>query len=240
MSASTRLLARAACAIVLSACADTADPVAPRAEGPASTVALSVDGTGPEPTPEELAEMPSEFATAPSILSASTSVGFEPDQGRAYAMGYMTYLASDASQDVVLDLRFQNDHIATRQVHGEQSDFLPWFRALVTPAHLGVSGTCGHLADGTTNHRAWHKFIVGGWKFLSWGNDAKPSSDSEEQPGCPPPPPPPPSGGGGGDDEYDSGCELCQEWLYFIDGELVDVWWECQPIDDYWCDGLMR
>ena len=241
MFASARSLARVACAMVLSACADSTDPTAPRAESPNDVPALSLEGSGPAPTPEELAEMPSEFATEPSINVYSTDVGFSSQEGRAFAHGYMSYLASDASQDVTLDLRFENDPIGSSNAYGEQSNWLPWVRTLATTAYIGVSGDCGHLADGRTNHKAWHKFLVGGWKFMSWGNEARSSADSREQPACPPPPPPPTgTPGGGGDDEYDTGCEFCQEWLYFMDGELVDIWWECQPIDDGYCDGLMR
>ncbi len=233
----TRLLRRVACAIAVSACADSPDPVAPGAESPVAPAALSL-----APTPEELAEMPPEFATAPAIDEYGTEVIFSTVDRRAIARGYMTYFATDATQDVEIDLRFENQQIASNRVQGVASDFFPWVRLLETKVGVGVSGTCGHLADGTTSHKAWHHFTITGWKNFEWGHDGVGSGDSAEQPPCPEPPPESPygGGGGGGDDEYESDCEYCQEWLYYVDGDLVDYWWECSPISDYWCDGLMR
>ena len=187
--------------------------------------------------------MPPEFATAPSIGVYGTEVVFSVDKPQAVARAYMTYLATDATQDVQIDLRFENQEIASNSVKGVASDFYPWTRLLETRVAVAVSGSCGHLAEGTTTHKAWHHFTVTGWKTFEWGPDGVGSHGSKEQPACPEPPPSPESpddGGGGGDDEYDSGCEVCQEWLYYIDGQLVDYWWECQPTDEYRCDGLMR
>ena len=239
MIASARAILRFALGLFVLACADATDPSGPGDAASANGPALSTAGASP--TEEEFALMPSEFRTAPSILSVATDVKFLPAERRASARGYMTYLASNASQDVKLSLRFDNAVIASNSAFGEASDWLPALRALTTTAYLGVSGTCGHLAEGATAHRAWHQFLVGGWKFLSWGNHSVPSYGSAEQEACePPPPPPPPPGSGGGDgDEYQGGCELCQQWFYFINGFIVDEWWECSSIPDYYCEGLM-
>lgn len=238
MFASARWFSRLACGMVVLACADTTDPTAPSAVVSADAPQLSTEGGGAGPSPEELAEMPIEFRTNPTILDFWTDVGFLPAESRAYARGFMSYLASNAAQDVVLSLRFDNSTIASSDAFGENSDWFPAVRMLFTTAFVGVSGTCGHLADGTTNHKAWHQFLVGGWKFLSWGNTARSSGDSAEQPECPPLPPPPPAGGGSSD-EYEDGCQLCQQWFYFIDDQIVDEWWECEPIDNRYCEGLM-
>jgi hypothetical protein len=187
--------------------------------------------------------MPSEFAMSPVILAYWTNVGFLPAESRAYGRGFMSYYATNAEQKVAFSLRFENSVIARTEAVGADSEWWPANRMLFTTAYLGVSGACGHLADGTTNHKAWHQFIVGGWKFFSWGDTGRSSSDSAEQPGCEPPPPPPPqpppSSGGGNSDEYEGGCELCQQWFYVIDYQIVDEWWECSSTPDYFCEGLM-
>lgn len=236
MFASARWFSRLAFGMVLLACADTTDPTAPSAVASADAPQLSTEGGGSAPSPEELAEMPSEFASSPAIYDFGTKVEFLPAENRVIAQGTMSYLASHASQNVTLSLRFDNSPIASTEALGENSDWLPWFRGLSTTASLGVSGACGHLADGGTIHKAWHQFLVGGWKFLSWGNEARSSNDSAEQPQCAPSPPP---SGGGGPDEYEDSCWLCQQWFYYIDGEIVDEWWECDPIDGRFCEGLM-
>jgi hypothetical protein len=221
------------------ACADATDPAAPSAVVSADPPLLATDG-GAAPTEAEFAAMPAEFRTSPSVFTVSTDVGFLPAEHRAYARGFMNYLATNAVQEVDLSLRFDGSEIASGRAVGEQSDWLPGLRMLLTTAYVGVSGPCGHLAEGTTTHKAWHQFLVGGWKFLSWGNHAKSSYGGAEQDACePPPPPPPPPPGGGSGDEYNEGCDLCQQWFYVIRGVVVDEWWECNPIPEYFCDGLM-
>ena len=228
-------LPRVAAVIALSACADGKDPVSSTAAAPNAGPSLGV-----APTPDEIGEMPPEFMTSPAILDAWTDAGFVESESRAYAMGFMKYLATNATQEVTLDLRFENDPVGTRSASGESADLLPYLRTLWTTATMGVSGSCGHLVDGSTVHKAWHQFLGAGWKFFSWGTDGRSSSDSKAQSSCePPPPPPPPTSGGGDGDEYQGGCELCQQWFYFIDGFLMDEWWECTSIPDYYCEGLM-
>ena len=92
--------------------------------------------------------MPSEFAVTPTILVYWTNVGFLPAEGRAYGRGFMSYYATNAEQNVALSLRFENREVASTNAFGENSDWLPANRMLFTTAYLGVSGACGHLADG--------------------------------------------------------------------------------------------
>jgi hypothetical protein len=250
MFSMTRWFPRLVCATVLLACADGTDPTAP------SAVAASVlsqplvddDSTSepsPElsgPSPEELATMPADFRMNPTLLDYWTDVGFIPAESRSYAQGYMKYFATNATQDVKLDLRFENGVIATRTAYGENTDLFPYVRSLWTTALLGVSGSCGHLADGATIHKAWHQFIAGGWKFFSWGTAAGTSGDMKEQVQCVPPPTPPPAppGSTGGIDDsggYQLICEYCQQWLEFTPwGDLLAVWWECEPVDMWYCE----
>ena len=255
MCAITRWFPRIVCATVVLACTDATDPAAPTAATSSDNPQLFIDdidgvddleGVEPiEPTAAELAELPSAFRASPTLLDYWTDVGFIPAERRAYAQAYMKYFATNATQEVTLDLQFERSLIATRNAHGENTDLLPFTRSLWTTALLGVSGSCGHLADGASVHTAWHQLIAGGWKFFSWGNTGRTSGDMKEQDPCAPPPPPPvpPSGTGGTDDSpgYQPICEFCQQWLEFTFwGELIAVWWECEPVDLSYCETYIR
>jgi hypothetical protein len=243
MSANTRWFPRIVCAVVVLACADAADPVAPSLPAELDVTPLHVEIGSSEPSIEDLEQMPLEFRGNPTLLDYWTDVGFIPAESRSYAQGYMKYFATNATQDVKLDLRFENRGIATRTAYGEEANIFPNVRSLWTTALLGVSGSCGHLADGATIHRAWHQFIAGGWKFFSWGTAAGTSGDAAEQTGCEPPPPPTQRTGNAGNDPevYQLVCEYCQQWLeYNLFGDLIDVWWECERVDISYCeDGLI-
>lgn len=236
-----RHCARVLCAIPLLACASDKSPTAPPADPPEVTIAPSFATM--EPSAEELAEMPEEFQTAPSIFNARTVVGFSPGDG-AYAQGLMDYFASDAEQEVTLRLRRDDREVYSKTAKGVQEDFFPAPRSLTTTVSFAVSANCGNTADGNTAHRAWHKFIVGGWKYLSWGRGETSSGASATQPTCEELPPPPNSesggsdGGGGGGDAYETDCVSCQQWFWYEYGQLVDEWWECTPTDPSRCEGL--
>ena len=227
-----RHAARICCALPLVACDSDRSPTEPSAD-PAAPTTPSLTTYAMAPTSEELAALPAEFQALPSIISARTVVGFIDPEG-VYAQGIMTYFATDAEQDVTLVLRNGAGEITRMTRRGGQEDFFPATRSLWTNVSFGVSRSCGHFADGHTAHRAWHKFIVGGWKFLSWGNHQVPSGDQDEQPACPEPAPPSGPGRGGGD--YESGCQSCQQWFWYEYGQIVDEWWECAPVEADRCD----
>ena len=224
-------LARLVCATSMLACASDNDPTAPP-ETSESLLPLRPMLMTEEPTVEEMAEMPAEFQENPTLLEYRTTVAFvEPDG--VYAQGYMRYFATDATQQVSLTLRFDDRTVASTSVTGVRENFLPAERTLVTTAPLGVNGSCGHYADGHSSHRVWHKFLISGWKFFSWGTFQDGSYDQAEQPACPS------SGtGGGGDQPYDTDCYSCQQWFWYEDGQILDEWWECTPIDARFCEGL--
>ena len=234
-----RWLPRLACATVLLACADSTDPAAPSAALSLDEAPQPILESGEaEPTPAELAAMPMEFQTNPTLLGYSTNVAFT--DGRARASAYMKYFATNAKQEVELSLRYENREIAVATGYGEDSNFLPSVRTLSTTAALGVSSACGHLADGRSVHTAWHQFIAGGWKFLSWGTTARSSQDDDRQTPCEPPPPPPSTAPPAGPDDpggYEPVCEFCQQWLEFTYwGQLIAIWWECEPVDMSYCE----
>lgn len=235
----TRWSSRLACATVLLACADPTDPVAPSAvlsldEAPTPIL----ESGGAEPTPAELAQMPLDFQANPTLLGYSTDVAFT--DGRTRAGASMRYFATNAKQEVELKLRYENREIAVATGYGEDSNFLPSVRTLSTTAALGVSGACGHLADATSVHTAWHQFIAGGWKFFSWGTTGRSSQDDDRQAPCEPPPPPPstaPPAAPDDPDGYEPVCEFCQQWLEFTYwGQLIGIWWECEPVDMSYCE----
>jgi len=231
-----RLAARIGCALSMLACDREQSPTAPSADPTASTPP-SLTTYAMAPTEAELAQMPADFRFPPSIISARTIVGFVDPEG-VFAQGTMTYFGTDAEQDVSLVLRTVDREITKTTMRGTQEHFLPALRSMWTNVTLGVGGWCGHLADGHTSHRAFHKFIVGGWKFLSWGNHQKPSNDGQAQPACPEPPPPSEtqSGAGRGGGDYESGCQSCQQWFWYDYGQIVDEWWECTPVEADRCD----
>jgi len=43
----------------------------------------------------------------------------------------------------------------------------------------------------------------------------------------------------GGIDPSEGDCELCQQWFWYEDGVIIDDWWECEPIDSGYCDGML-
>lgn len=229
-----RSTTRALCALPFLACAGESGPSAPQADTAAFVPGPSLSTL--QPSESELAEMPSEFHTAPSIFNARTVVAFTDDPG-VYAEASMDYYATDAEQDVTLALRHDDREVYSKTARDVREDWLPAWRSLHTMVSFSVSATCGNSADGDTAHRAWHKFIVGSWKYFSWGRHETPSRGTAAQPQCATSPPPG-SGGSGGDDPYDTGCESCQQWFWYEYGQIVDEWWECTPIDASYCEGL--
>ena len=231
---------RLGCALAVLACSDDRSPTTPAIDSTESMIAGPVSLSMMAPTDEELAEMPVEFRTASAILDAKTFPGFAEGRG-AYAQGYMEYFATDAEQDVTVILRKGDREIGRRTARGQQEDLLPWVRTLWTNVTLPFSESCGHEADGMTEHRAHHKFIVKDWKWFAWGHATVPSENQAKQQPCPEPPPQDPSSdgrtGAGAGDEYESDCYSCQQWFWYDYGQIVDEWWECTPIDSYLCTG---
>ena len=227
-----RYTARAGCAISLLACAPENSPTAVAVD---SVEAIALDESGQmtmEPTPEDLEAMPYEFRTAASILSARTDVGFNASDG-AWAQGIMDYFATNAAQEVTLIVRSADREVARKVGKGAAENFLPAIRTLRTMVSIPLGAACGHVGDGHTAHRAFHKFLVAGWKFLQWSESEVPSDGMAEQGACQAPPPG--SGGSDGGDPYEGECEVCQQWFYYIDGMLAAEWWDCVDADPSLC-----
>jgi hypothetical protein len=235
MSHPTRFLVRALCALSLSSCSD-GSPTAPPFDS--HRPFLTETGLGEEPGPEQLAQMPAAFATAASILSYWTDVGFIPAEQKAYGRAYMTYFATDGRQKITLSVRLNDRYIGSSTAEESQSDWLPATRLMFTSTIRSLSGPCGHAVDGQGQHIAFHKFPVDGWKFFTWGNQEVPSSDSDSQAPCPPSPPPVQDGEiVPGDDSYLEDCEVCQQWFWYVAGAIALEWWECTPEEGAVCQG---
>lgn len=230
--------ARIGSALLLFGCSAETGPTLPATDTSALLLPGTVGSSSTALTEEELAAMPAEFATPPSLISGRTVVGFNEDG--AYAEGITEYFATNAGHDITLTVSIDGRETGRRTTSASNDDFFPDFRTLRSFAVYPMSASCGHLADGQTAHRVFHKFIVDGWKFLSWGEVKKPSGDYETQPACPAPPPPEDDsgGGGGGDAPYEGECQSCQQWFWYEDGQIVDEWWECTPTDSWRCDNL--
>lgn len=232
-----RYIPRALCALALLACASETSPTAPPADAPGEVALTVAAHATTAPTPEELAMMPSEFSTAPSILSAKTSVGFVEGEG-AWAEGVMEYYGTDAEQEVTLVVRNAEREVARKTVRGAQQDLYPAIRTLRTMNSIPLSASCGQIADGTTQHKAWHKFYVSGLRLFTWDTQEAPSLGLARQAPCPAPPPvdQPPDDS---EEGFDGGCERCQQWFMVIEGTVIDEWWECTPTDPAACVELI-
>jgi hypothetical protein len=91
--------------------------------------------------------------------------------------------------------------------------------------------TFGKMTLSTTTWAEWHYMAVKG--LLPIRKGPVDDGDFDE---CKPSDPPP--NGGGGFDPGEGDCEMCQQWFWYEDGEPVDEWWECWPIDPMYCEEL--
>src|SRR5688500_1517212 len=215
-------LARLGCAMPLLACASENDPTAPAATSRERVPIPALSTSESEPTEADLASMPSAFMTAPSLVSARVIAGFVAGEG-AFAQALMDYFGTNAEQDATITVMSGATQTASRTGRSSSHDFLPAVRSLTTTVSFPFAGSCGHLAEARGVHRAWHQFLVGGWKFLSWGQAEQPSDAHEWQDPCPEPG----EGESGSEsDPYEAGCEVCQQWFYFGSGRFTS-WWEC-------------
>jgi hypothetical protein len=241
MSPSIRTVSRLTCALVIAACNDN-DPSAP-IDSAIAAPELMIEGGAGYPTAEEFAAMPAEFGLSPTLTRYWTDAGFIAHENKAYGQSFMEYWATNARQELKLDLRFEHGSPISKFALSENDNWFPAWRTLWTTTSLGVMGSCGHIVEGAATHSAWHKFLFDGWKALRWGDKTRPSSDSDFQPYCPPPPQDGEvdDGEGGGDGttsgggDYEGECEICQQWFYVIAGNIVDEWWECEPAPNSAC-----
>jgi hypothetical protein len=133
------------------------------------------------PTEEQLAELPPEFRTAPSILGYWTKTGFVGSQ--AWARAWMQYWANYAKVSVELSLLYNNAHVTTTTGYSEQASVLPAVRELEAFTSLGVSGSCGHTVNATGIFYVHHQAPVGkGW--FVFGEEKRSESASAAQPPC--------------------------------------------------------
>jgi hypothetical protein len=138
-----------------------------------------------EPTGGEgSGDIPPEWQPPPSIISYWTDAGFGASS--AWGQGFMRYFASHASQTVRLAVRFNNSQVASTSGTSEQSAFLPWVRELWTSASVQVGKSCGHAADASTQHSAWHQPPAPLGGLTKWGTESAPSYKGAAQFPCPP------------------------------------------------------
>jgi hypothetical protein len=127
--------------------------------------------------------LPPEWQQAPTIYTRWTDAGFGTNA--AWGQGFMHYFASHATQTVRLALRFNNSTVATTSGTSEHSSFFPWFRDLWTNASLSVGKSCGHAADASTQHTAWHQPPAPLGGLAKWGMESAPSYKPATQSSCP-------------------------------------------------------
>lgn len=136
------------------------------------------------PIDEPSGGLPPEWQSAPSILNSGSDAWFETSS--AWGQGFMRYFASHARQVVRLAVRFNTSQVANTSGTSEESAFLPWFRDLWTTASVQLGKACGHTADASTEHTAWHQppAPIGG--LATWGKQTTSSLKPAAQPACPP------------------------------------------------------
>lgn len=186
MRRTTRRLALLMAALAIAACDDAAGPSPPAAQDldifvPALASREPPDDFGDRSSlsedPGEDADVPDEFDAAPAILRSRLIVDFTST--RAYAQAMMEFWGNRGRQDVALDLHYGGKVIATKTASGRRSEILPGIYRIYTTASVAVSGDCGHMADGASNHDAWHEY--GAWE---WGSETQENFDDEAQPDC--------------------------------------------------------
>lgn len=136
------------------------------------------------PIDEPSGGLPPEWQSPPSIVSNESDAGFGTSS--VWGQGSMRYFASHARQTVHLTVRLNTSEVAKTSGTSEESAFLPWFRDLWTTARVQLDKTCGHTADASTEHTAWHQppAPVGG--LATWGKQTASSWAPAAQPPCPP------------------------------------------------------
>jgi hypothetical protein len=174
-------------------------------------------------------EIPPEWQPAPSILTYWTDAGFR--EGFAWGQGFMHYFASHATQTVRLALRYNGSQVANTSGTSEESAFLPWFRDLWTSTSVQVGKTCGHMADATTGHTAWHQPPAPLGGLAKWGHQTASSGKGAAQSSCPPEvkadtvetTEPADPGGGAGGGAGGNGWYTCYYYVeYYVDtGEII-------------------
>lgn len=169
-------LAATVASIGIGACHDTL-PVEPVRVAPPDP-SLST-----EPTAAQLAEMPPEFQQTAQIVEHWLDVGFAWDE--AYAYAYMKYLGNYASISLPLTVLRNGSEVGKTAGFSEQTSFLPAVRTLNAVASLGVSESCGHMANASAIYKVHNQFFLNK-TWLVWGavGDSEHSSKSQPECGC--------------------------------------------------------
>lgn len=204
------LVVLAACSLAATACTDAVAPVSP---GGASAW---MDEAPPG--------APSEFDQPTHLAGYSLDLRLEPTYGRGVATMY--YWANRAEQSVSLTLRTpEGGVIAPGPVTSQRSEWYPHEGTLQTVAYVGVNGSCGHMLDGQSQHRAWHE-----WQGFTWSDQGKGLSKNREQPVCAEIIPGDDGGGSGGGDGSgggggsDGGSVTCTTRIYMVETWNGDTW----------------
>lgn len=172
--------------------------------------------------------VPEEFETPPTILSYSSHVWYSG--ATASTLASMEYWGNRAEQTAQLGVRPVGGELQwSQQFSDSHAELFPWTRVLNTYGEIYTGQSCGHRAEGYSSHKTWHQWDPLGFQ---WGMKTGNSQAWAEQDPC--------SGGGGGGGNGGGGgegqCFLCQQWFWYENGEIVEEWWDCWPIDFWYCE----
>lgn len=183
MRRTIRFLPLLATTLMLSACDDAAGPAPPANDLDVVVPALAPLAPPPPERPAftndpgEDADIPDGFDDAPAILTSRVTAGFT--NTRAYAQAMMRFWGNRGRQDVLLDLYYNGSKVGSRPASGRKSEIFPGFYRIDTTASMVVNDKCGHTADATSDHEAWHE-----WGGNIWDQDTQQNGDNADQPEC--------------------------------------------------------
>lgn len=167
------------CAALLSAAAVTGCADATRAVAPSDQPAP----TYYTPTPEDIAEMPAEYARPATIQDLSVGVGFADDIATATAI--LQYYSNYAKVTATIRLLRDGTQLGSPVSSVEaQSDFWPWFRTLSAITFIPVPGQCGHTVHGDGHALVWMQFPVKLGTWFRWSEHEATTAGYDHQPRC--------------------------------------------------------
>ncbi|HEX7238895.1 MAG TPA: hypothetical protein VF263_01405 [Longimicrobiaceae bacterium] len=141
--------------------------------------------------------------------------------GTATGSSRMDYFGNRAEERFTLSISGPMN--ASREASGSTGGVWITNRSHVTPGFdLGVSGSCGHVANLSSHHTAKSVAFIE-YKGLTEVSVSEPDGHVARQEDCPPPPPS--DGGGGGGNPGDGGGWMICRYLETHDsqtGQLID------------------
>jgi hypothetical protein len=168
MRSSRRTVALLSVVVAIGGCTDATSP------DHSSAIATIINR---EPTPEELAELPPEFAFPTEVYGYRIEGGYLNEGRTAWAHAILDYFATDAINTIEISLFNGGTAIGSPQsVTRRESETLPWRRRSVAAVTVGVPEPCGHRHDAKGSYAIYNTAVIGSlgqmFKWQEKGNGA--------------------------------------------------------------------